>query len=309
MRSRCFLTPHEARNQALPRVHTEYVVFADNDLCYEPGWLEALENNASRNRADVVAPLICIGPPAAVEVHHAGGDLVWRQREGKRYLDEVHRGAGTLLDAASAPQWPVANGEIEFHCVMVRTAILRDGVQLDDRLLAAEHIDFALQCQLQNRVITFEQRAVVTYQAKRFFRVRDLDYFFFRWDISRCRRSLVLLRSFWGIDIKNPVRVSRWVRHHRRRVVVTVFPEALRTRLSLQLLSQLLWPLEALCRVRTHVLRMMHKPGPHHRIENQYPARDQHLLEALWAHFPDEVSSPSEVVEDCRNGVLASAHR
>src|SRR5262249_42620591 len=36
------LTPNEARNLAVPFIPTDIVAFVDNDVLFEPGWLEQL---------------------------------------------------------------------------------------------------------------------------------------------------------------------------------------------------------------------------------------------------------------------------
>lgn len=56
------LIPNRARNLGLAEVDSEYVVFVDNDITFEPNWLTHLVARADSDSADVVAPLICIGP-------------------------------------------------------------------------------------------------------------------------------------------------------------------------------------------------------------------------------------------------------
>ena len=83
--------PNEARNLGVAETSTEYVVIADNDIEYEAGWLDALERHAVEHDSDAVAPLICIGPPAATIVHHAGGIVKATRSEGGVKLSEAHR--------------------------------------------------------------------------------------------------------------------------------------------------------------------------------------------------------------------------
>lgn len=90
--SRCrTVKPNGARNLGVARTTTEYVVIADNDIEYEPGWLDALEVHAEENGSAAVAPLICIGPPAATIIHHAGGMLSAETVDGGVVLHERHR--------------------------------------------------------------------------------------------------------------------------------------------------------------------------------------------------------------------------
>jgi hypothetical protein len=92
--------PNEARNLGVAATASELVVIADNDIEYEPGWLDALESHAEENGSDAVAPLICIGPPAATTIHHAGGILKATRAAGGTQLSEAHR----LMDV------PLADG-------------------------------------------------------------------------------------------------------------------------------------------------------------------------------------------------------
>lgn len=48
--------PNEARNLGVARTSSEFVVIADNDIDYQSGWLEALEEHAVENGSDAVAP-------------------------------------------------------------------------------------------------------------------------------------------------------------------------------------------------------------------------------------------------------------
>lgn len=102
--------PNEARNIGVGRTDTEYVVIADNDIEYEPGWLQALEEHAVEHDSDAVAPLICIGPPAATIVHDAGGVLTATRREsGDVRVGEAHRLMDVPLAEAASKLPPVEN--------------------------------------------------------------------------------------------------------------------------------------------------------------------------------------------------------
>src|SRR5260221_9141828 len=56
-----FLSPNQARNIGLKNVRTKYVVFVDNDVEVEPGWLTHLLGCAEETGAWAVAPLIFQG--------------------------------------------------------------------------------------------------------------------------------------------------------------------------------------------------------------------------------------------------------
>jgi glycosyltransferase involved in cell wall biosynthesis len=106
------IKPHEARNMGFAEVHTEYVVFADNDLHYEPGWLSALEEHAVRHGSDAVAPLICIGPPKATTIHHAGGQLYTTGAGANIVLREQHRLMNEPMSALADPSSQLGNARL-----------------------------------------------------------------------------------------------------------------------------------------------------------------------------------------------------
>src|SRR5438477_4181371 len=71
-----FLIPNVARNLGLARADSKYVVFLDNDVVVEPGWLDALITCAEEEEADLVGPLCLIGEPFERTLHSLGGKLI-----------------------------------------------------------------------------------------------------------------------------------------------------------------------------------------------------------------------------------------
>ena len=71
-----FLWPNAARNLALPFVDTRYVVFIDNDVVVEPGWLKKLVACAQETGAALVGPLYLWSDGVGNAcIHMAGGTL------------------------------------------------------------------------------------------------------------------------------------------------------------------------------------------------------------------------------------------
>lgn len=240
----CYLTPNECRNLAMPMIDTEFVVFADNDIAYEPGWLEALEQHAERNQSDVVAPVICIGPPIKRDIHHAGGRFVWMKKGGTRYLEEQHRLANKVLsdDLDFDQEAPVDTNGVEFHCFLARTSVINSLHCLDDRILSSEHMDLVLRCLASDHRVTFERNAVVTYIARQRFTFAELFYFFFRWNTRGIQESLRILSNNWGFQIKEVQSHTKWLRSHHRRVVASAFPEWIRNGIKHKRLLTLVKP-------------------------------------------------------------------
>lgn len=218
------ITPQEARNIGFDRVQTEYVVFADNDIRFQPHWLERLVDNANRHKSDLVAPLICIGPPAARTVHHAGGRLVIHGPRDCPQVTERHRLMNQPIEAVNSRTAPVANEIVEFHCFLARSGYIRRLGCLDERYVTREQIDFGLWALMLGARVTFEANSVVTYMATVPFEESDLEYLSFRWSDRRARDSLAAFTSTWGITTDSERVLHQWIRPHRIRAYESVYP-------------------------------------------------------------------------------------
>ena len=216
--------PNEARNLGVARTTTEFVVIADNDIEYEPGWLEALEEHAVANGSDAVAPLICIGPPAATIVHHAGGILKASRLDGQVRLSEAHRLMDVpLVEARNALPEP-ANQVCEFHCMLARRSLLDEMGGLDERLITREQVDFAMRALVLNAKVTFAERAVVTYMARDAFDPIDLRYHLFRWSDRFVVESMDAFEDTWGVFLDRDETRYAWTAKHRARAAETTYP-------------------------------------------------------------------------------------
>lgn len=76
-------------------MRTPVVVVPHRDIAYEPGWLEALEEHDS----DAVVPLIFVGSPTAIVIHHAG-DAVDLRHHPLRWADAFVVESLDALEAA-----------------------------------------------------------------------------------------------------------------------------------------------------------------------------------------------------------------
>lgn len=219
------VTPNQARNIGSDRATTDYIVFSDNDIEYEEGWLEALERTAISENADAVGPLIFIGPASPRKVHHAGGVLVGKHEDDGLKLVEKHR----LMNA----EWPdvaddidalapITNEVCEFHCAMVRREFLNSVDKLDERLVTREQMDFALQAKSTGACVRFSRKSHVTYRSfDPIDRLDDLHYFLFRWSDEYVVASLDAFEGNWQIKAERDRVRYGWTRKHRRRAVAS----------------------------------------------------------------------------------------
>lgn len=216
--------PNEARNRGVAETATEYVVIADNDIHYEPGWLVALEQHALEHGSDAVAPLICVGPPAATIIHHAGGMLKASRMNGRVTLSEAHRLMDVPIMDAKDELPEVHNQVCEFHCMMVRRALLDEMGGLDERLITREQLDFAMRALVVDAKVTFAESAVVTYMARDAFDAIDLRYHLFRWSDRLVVESLDAFESTWRVSLDRDETRYAWAAKHRARAAETTHP-------------------------------------------------------------------------------------
>jgi hypothetical protein len=192
------LWPQEARQRIVGRIATEYVVFIDNDVTVEPGWLKALVACADETGAGIVAPLYLLGDGVRpAKIHMAGGTLVRKEVPGGIVLEEAHR-----LQDADPRHVRVERGECdfaEFHCMLLRTALFRDGV-LDPAILCVhEHIDLALSVKARGFGAYVEPLARVTYLGLAEYMLEDLEFLRRRWAAPAVDASIAAFCRKWGV--------------------------------------------------------------------------------------------------------------
>ncbi len=213
-----YLAPNVARNIGLERAATEYVVFIDNDVVVEPGWLEALVGCANETGADVVSPLCLIGEPSEGMIHSAGGTLQLREQDGKRWLSERHRLSGVCLKTRPLQLQRQPCDFSEFHCMLVRRAVFdRIGVLDENMLSAAEHIDLALHLRDAGGITFFESGSIVSYLETAEYTVSDLEFFAIRWCDEWYEKTLSHFARKWNLTPESEFFVDyhSFFRRHR----------------------------------------------------------------------------------------------
>ena len=215
-----WLYPHEAVNQAIPMIDTEYVVFIDNDVEVEKGWLEALVSCAEQEKVGCVHPIYLttkLSNPVK-KIHVAEGKLIRKQYGRQWFIDTTMTFSGTSLD--DYPDKRRKPSEFfEWHCVFFRKSLLDKVGPLDD-LTIAEHLDYVLRMERAGERILLEPKAVVAYDYERIWKLRGKDrkYLLYRWGLGKAERSLERLRQKWNLV---PVATSsrfRWVKMHTAKV-------------------------------------------------------------------------------------------
>lgn len=229
IRTEHYISPNQARNLALSAVDTEYLLFIDNDVYVEAGWLKKLINCAEETDSTVVCPLVCIGKERGKTIHLAGGEarivLEVKKDKTRRKVHEKHyfvnRPVADVQDQLHRRQCEFA----EFHCMLVRTNIFETIGKLDDKLLSTrEHIDFCLTVTNAGGKIYCEPESIVTYVPGCTLEYADISYFMLRWSDAWEVASLEHFMEKWNVTKKDKYFKKRYNRLGHRRHHVFLRP-------------------------------------------------------------------------------------
>jgi GT2 family glycosyltransferase len=195
-----WLWPNVARNLALPHVDTPYVVFIDNDVAVERGWLKKLITAAEQTGAAVVGPLYLISDGVKEPViHMAGGTTIRMESPAGVTLHERHERLNAPL-AARAELSRQACDFVEYHCKLARTDFVRNAGGLSNDIVCVhEHIDIALDAKKAGLPVILEPGAAVTQHAFAPFHLADLTYHRWRWHRDSARASLSAFARKWNV--------------------------------------------------------------------------------------------------------------
>lgn len=195
------LWPQQVRTRLIDAIDTEYVVYIDNDVSVEPGWLTRLIDCADETGAGVVGPLYLWGDgKTKSKIHMAGGTLTRSVVEGGIVLKGEHH----LIDADPKE----VRDELfrrpcdfaEYHCMLVRTELVRNGAFLDEDIYCVhEHIDTALSSGQRGYPVYLEPSSRVHYFAFSEYMLDDLPIFRERWTVSDSEASIDAFARKWNV--------------------------------------------------------------------------------------------------------------
>ncbi len=195
------LSPNMARNRALPHLQTEYVVFVDNDVLVEAGWLEALVACADETGCAVVGPRTMIETGSGTYVHLIGGELTMTEEDGRREFSEHH--IQSIESPTSGEQEPQRRecDFAEFHTMLVRRSVLEEIGPLDEALLSAsEHLDLCLTIKRAGYRVYVEPKSEVTYVQPHSLMLSERAYFLKRWSDDWNERSFDHFVNKWDLE-------------------------------------------------------------------------------------------------------------
>ncbi|MEO0495213.1 MAG: glycosyltransferase [Actinomycetota bacterium] len=206
------LATSEARNLAVAASSGEYLLFCDNDVEVQPGFLEALVACADETGAGAVGPLIMQGARGdSPIVHIAGGDI---EITGDLLEKNEHAWHWTKIDDVPADALERRpSSQLEFHSILVRRAIFDDIGPFDEALLSmADHEDFVLLAAKAGWPLYFEPASRVTYLQFAPLTVEDRGFWQARWSEDWNASSLDAFAKKWNIqrDAGWPEYAQRW---------------------------------------------------------------------------------------------------
>lgn len=214
------LWPQAARRFVIEELAGEFVVFLDNDVVVETGWLDQLLACADETGAGIVAPLYLWSDGVKRPmIHMAGGRIVETHEPDGCVLDESHALMNADPDQEHLVRRPCDFAE--FHCMLVRRRLLDDPRMLDAAIRCVhEHIDTALVARELGASIWFEPAARVTYLAFAPYTLDDLPMLRERWAGSEGEASIAAFARKWNIidDARSFGGVRMFLAHHVARV-------------------------------------------------------------------------------------------
>ncbi|WP_025896843.1 glycosyltransferase family 2 protein [Sneathiella glossodoripedis] len=196
-----YLTPTQARNLALKSVTTKYVVFIDNDVIVQDGWLKNLVDCAVEEGAALVVPLIYERFPPWRYIHVAGGEgKLIETPEGQRICHQLpyytHHDSQTNPVEFERQKTTL----VEFHTVLAEVDFLKEIGGLDEQIRCMyEEWDLCIQAMRRNKKIFFEPKSKVSYLPPKNVSNDDIRYFNLRWSESWLNESVARMISKYDL--------------------------------------------------------------------------------------------------------------
>jgi GT2 family glycosyltransferase len=220
LRSRRYLAPNQARRIGLAEVATPYVVFLDNDVLVQPGWLSSLLKTADETGAWMVGPLCAEGDPRPRRVHMVGGDIQFTGPPSAAYMEDLcrfaHRDVARLGDLRRE-----RCDFAEFHCIVARVDRLAEIGGMDEQLLCIfEHIDLCLRATEAGGEIWVDPSAVITFAFPPHLKWSDLGFFSRRWSERAGKLDSRRFRAKYGLSAEWEAHCRHVVRSLRQNALV-----------------------------------------------------------------------------------------
>ena len=185
--------PSISMYNVIPQIDTIYTIFLDNNILFTQLWLEKLIECMEFNNAGIVGPVYLWKKN---KIHMYGGDtnITNNNFSERHYMVDQDKNIVNTLK-------PRKCNFVEYHCLMIRTDLLKINNVLDPSLLIVhQHIDLSFTVKelgydtyvTPYSVITYVNDVKIEDYEKDFFKTRwnydivekDIDYFCKKWKLN-----------------------------------------------------------------------------------------------------------------------------
>lgn len=203
--------PSISMKSVITEINTPYVVFLDNNISFSQHWLENLIICMELNNAGVVGPTYLWNTDL---IHMFGGDVTVNQNNFTENHYLINRPA-TILKTLKTRKCDY----VEYHCLMVRTDLLKQGALDDSFLIIHQHIDLSLMVKKMGYDTFVTPHSVITYVNKVAIHDCEIESFKERWDVSVAEKDIEYFCKKWKfIDGPGFDGVRNFLKNHNAKV-------------------------------------------------------------------------------------------
>jgi GT2 family glycosyltransferase len=202
--------PMTSRIANVDIIDTDYTVYLDNNILFSPLWLEKLiECMEEQPNAGIVGPIYLWKKN---KIHMFGGNV--RIENGifneEHYLMDRNMSILTRLRTRKCDF-------VEYHCLMIRTKLLKQSV-LDSTLLAAiEHIDLSMEAKKLGYETYTTPESVITYENEIAIEPSEYDLFRQRWNANTVENDIKHFCEKWKV-IDNFNSLRDFIKEHNKKI-------------------------------------------------------------------------------------------
>lgn len=184
--------PSISMYNVISQIDTRYTIFLDNNILFSALWLEKLIECMEFNNAGIVGPVYLWKKN---KIHMFGGDtnITNNNFSERHYLVDQDK---KILNRLK----PRKCNFVEYHCLMIKTDLLKKNVLDPSLLIIHQHIDLSFAVKelgydtyvTPYSVITYVNDVKIEDYEKDFFKIRwnydmvekDIDYFCKKWKLN-----------------------------------------------------------------------------------------------------------------------------
>lgn len=183
--------PSTSMKSIIPLIKTPYTVYLDNNILFSPQWLENLiicmENS---NNAGIVGPVYLWKTNL---IHMFGGNITVKNGHftEKHYLIDYPAISIKKLQTRKCDY-------VEYHCLMVRTDLLKQDILDDSLRVIHQHIDLSLMAKRLGYNTYTTPHSAITYVNEAPILDSEHELFRERWDIEAGNSDIDHFCKKWG---------------------------------------------------------------------------------------------------------------